>query len=74
LILNNLNRDIQEHFFNVSLTREECSSKPKMGAEKKSAFLFFDAAVQLLDEEYAGKQISASKFYAAVANLESKSD
>jgi hypothetical protein len=45
-----------------------------MGAEKKSAFLFFDAAVQLLDEEYAGKQISASKFYAAVANLESKSD
>lgn len=34
--------------------------KPKMGAEKKSAFRFFDAAVKLLDEEYAGKQISDS--------------
>ncbi|MCC6460601.1 MAG: phage integrase N-terminal SAM-like domain-containing protein, partial [Saprospiraceae bacterium] len=44
--------------------------KPKMGAEKKSAFLFFDAAVQLLNEEYAGKQISAStlKVYKAAIN------
>lgn len=44
--------------------------KPKMGAEKKSAFRFFDAAVKLLDEEYAGKQISDStlKVYKASLN------
>lgn len=44
--------------------------KPKMGAEKKSAFLFFDTAVKLLDEEYAGKQISDStlKVYKASLN------
>ncbi|MBL7795127.1 MAG: phage integrase SAM-like domain-containing protein [Saprospiraceae bacterium] len=44
--------------------------KLKMGAEKKAAFLFFDAAVKLLDEEYAGKQISAStlKVYKAAIN------
>jgi len=44
--------------------------KPKMGAEKKSAFLFFDAAVKMLDEEYAGNQISAStlKVYKASLN------
>ena len=44
--------------------------KPKMGAEKKAAFHFFDVAVKLLDEEYATEQISAStlKCYKAATN------
>jgi len=44
--------------------------KPKMGAGKKAAFLFFDAAVKMLDGEYTGKQISAStlKVYKASLN------
>ena len=44
--------------------------KLKMGAEKKAAFLFYDAAVKMLDEEYAEKQISrsTSKVYKAAIN------
>ncbi|TNE59161.1 MAG: hypothetical protein EP344_09085, partial [Bacteroidetes bacterium] len=44
--------------------------KPKIGAEKKGAIRFFDAAVKMLDEEYAAKQISAAtlKVYKASIN------
>ncbi|MEZ4940670.1 MAG: hypothetical protein R3D58_07370 [Saprospiraceae bacterium] len=43
--------------------------KPRMGAEKKGTIRFFDAAVQLLDEEYAAKQISAATLRAYKASI-----